>query len=124
MIQLTENHYLIPVPKEAHGFKSKASFMGFDDIRQLRQIGFPFRILLTVTKDEIIGDLAGIAPHNVYALIQSKDVWFENPIPEPEMQGGYDENGNGVGGYDPAWVDEWNTAQQKVIDKAIIIEKI
>ena len=48
------------------------------------------------------------------SLLTSLNVLLVNPIPEPEMQGGYDENGFGVFRYDDKWVEEYQRHQQNV----------
>jgi len=127
MIPLKDNLFAVIVPKEATNFEficadSKYLRHNLGDIKLPIGTIENYKILLTVTKDEILGDPT-ILPA-VYELLQKNDVWFMNPIPEPEMQGGYDENGNGIGGYDPAWIDAYEAAQNKVVDKVIIIKKV
>ena len=48
-----------------------------------------------------------------------------NPIPQPEVQGGYDTEGNFSGGMDDKWIEDYNEAESKVLKgKLLLIEKI
>ena len=49
--------------------------------------------------------------------------WLENPIPEPEIQGGYAEDGSFIGGYDDNWINEWQEAEEKTFRNPLIFVK-
>ena len=40
---------------------------------------------------------------------------FVCSVPEPEVQGGYAEDGTFVGGYDEKWIEEYYEAKEKVL---------
>ena len=49
--------------------------------------------------------------------------WLENPIPEPEIHGGYAEDGSFIGGYDDNWINEWQEAEEKTFRNPLIFVK-
>ena len=58
------------------------------------------------------------------SAVESKDFhWLENPIPEPEIQGGYTEDGSFIGGYDDDWINEWQEAEAKTFKNPLIFVK-
>ena len=58
---------------------------------------------------------------NFIYMITSKGFhWLENPIPEPEIQGGYAEDGSFIGGYDDNWIKEWQEAEEKTFKNPLI----
>jgi len=53
-----------------------------------------------------------------YALFLKQPLKLEMffcSIPEPELQGGYSEDGTFVGGYDEQWIEEYQQAKEKCI---------
>ena len=44
-------------------------------------------------------------------------------VPEPEIQGGYSEDGNFVGGYDEKWIEEYYEAKEKVLFEGFEVYK-
>lgn len=58
------------------------------------------------------------------SAVESKGFyWLENPIPEPEIQGGYAEDGSFIGGYDDNWINEWQEAEEKTFRNPLIFVK-
>jgi len=110
MSPLKDKLFAVIVPKEATGFKTY--YLNGDQLNNsikntnaIYFLGFPLEMLLTVTKDEILGD-PEILP-DVYELLQKNDVWFANPIPPFKER-----------------MDEFREAQNKVVDKVVIIKKV
>ena len=44
-------------------------------------------------------------------------VFWKNPIPVPEIQGGYDEFGNSHGGLDDNWISEYESHESRTFDR-------
>jgi len=109
MKDLGNNLFAVIVPK---GSKSHHIAFGFLILRKksgkwerFLNLNQHFEILLTVTKDEILGD-AEILP-GVYELLQKNDVWFVNPIPPFKER-----------------MNDFREAENKVVDKVVIIKKV
>ena len=64
------------------------------------------------------------AKESFISAVESKEkFWLENPIPEPEIQGGYAEDGSFIGGYDDNWIKEWQEAEEKTFRNPLIFVK-
>lgn len=52
-----------------------------------------------------------------FSVLESEIYWNVNPIPTPEIQGGYDDCGNFHGGWDDSWISAFEEAQEKTFDR-------
>ena len=73
-------------------------------------------------KDNIPKKLTAIKSF-ISAVESKKFHWLENPIPTPEIQGGYAEDGSFIGGYDDNWIKEWQEAEEKTFKNPLIFVK-
>ena len=51
------------------------------------------------------------------SALKKEIFWNVNPIPTPEIQGGYDDCGNFHGGWDDSWISAFEEAQEKTFDR-------
>jgi hypothetical protein len=128
MIQLLENIYALNIP-EFKSFDSidYGNMLWYnDDKNNIRKYGITsmlgFKYLGTVTKYTIDFDIEPITPELYFrSLLTSKGILFENPL-------GKKPNFDSALQPDPEhamkFIDDWENAQQNVIDKLVIIKKL
>lgn len=64
------------------------------------------------------------AIESLHSLLKSKGVHlYENPVPEPEIQGGYTPDGDFLGGYDDQWIADYEEASQNTFYNPYIFVK-
>jgi len=144
MIQLTDKLWGVSVPLDAHSFefydKETLPFgifylvpdSVFPSLPKIQTIAVGnYKIVGTCSNDDIdfYTTIYGYTDAQFRSLLTSKNILFENPLKfpstiDPEF---YDEPYNGKGFYRELYgsaMSEWQAAQQNVIEKLLILEKI
>ena len=57
------------------------------------------------------------ATESLMSALETRVYWDVNPIPTPEIQGGYTPDGCFVGGYDDNWISEFEKAESRTFDR-------
>jgi len=123
--------WAVPFQADAHDFVSeglgifyKSDFGTFKNIRHLKTIGFKTKIIGTCTDDDIDFDPSpyGYDDADFRKLLSANELHFVNSLVKPDFQR-YSYEQNGMLEF-KMWMQAWQAAENALVKKLLILEKI